>query len=184
VMALTHTDRLADRAYGALSGGQKRLVQFAIALCGRPDLLFLDEPTVSLDVEARTVVWATIRRVRDAGAAIVLTTHYLEEAEALADRVAVLMKGRLVASGTVDEIRAVVDRKRVICTTSLAVSDLEQWPGVESVICRDRRVHLTVRHAEQTVRQLLAADAGVGELEVLRAGLAEAFTELIHEARR
>jgi ABC-2 type transport system ATP-binding protein len=114
----------------------------------------------------------------------VLTTHYLEEAEALADRVAVLMKGRLVACGTVDEIRGVVDRRRVICTTRLAVADLERWPGVESVTRHDGRTHLRVRSAEQTVRQLLAADADVCDLEVLRAGLAEAFTELTQEAAR
>jgi ABC-2 type transport system ATP-binding protein len=184
VMAVTRTDALAGRAYGTLSGGQKRLVQFAVALCGRPDLLVLDEPTVGLDVETRTSVWETIRRLREAGTAIVLTTHYLEEAEALADRVAVLMKGRLVACGTVDEIRGVVDRRRVICTTRLAVADLERWPGVESVTRHDGRTHLRVRSAEQTVRQLLAADADVCDLEVLRAGLAEAFTELTQEAAR
>jgi ABC-2 type transport system ATP-binding protein len=184
VMALTHTSMLANRAYGRLSGGQKRLVQFALALCGRPELLFLDEPTVGLDVEVRTLVWETMRRLRDAGTAIVLTTHYLEEAEALADRVAVLMKGRLIAGGTVDDIRAVVDRKRVICRTRLAVDDLERWPGVETVMRQDGRTHLNVRSAEQTVRRLLADDPDVGDLEVHRAGLAEAFTELTQEARR
>jgi ABC-2 type transport system ATP-binding protein len=122
--------------------------------------------------------------LRDAGTAIVLTTHYLEEAEALADRVAVLMKGRLIAGGTVDDIRAVVDRKRVICRTRLAVDDLERWPGVETVMRQDGRTHLKVRSAEQTVRRLLADDPDVGDLEVHRAGLAEAFTELTQEARR
>jgi len=183
-MALTRVAALANRTYATLSGGQKKLVQFAVAVCGRPELLFLDEPTAGLDVESRALVWETMRRLRGDGTAIVLTTHYLEEAEALADRVAVLVKGRLVADGTVDEIRAVVDRKRVICTTRLAPEDLERWPGVEAVACRDRRVHLTVRNAEQTVRRLLTADADVRDLEVLRAGLTEAFTELTQEAAR
>jgi ABC-type multidrug transport system ATPase subunit len=182
-MALTRVAAFANRTYGTLSGGQKKLVQFAVAVCGRPALLFLDEPTAGLDVESRTLVWETMRRLKSAGTAIVLTTHYLEEAEALADRVAVLVKGRLVADGTVDQIRAVVDRKRVICTTRLAPQDLERWPGVEAVVCRDRRVHLTVRNAEQTVRCLLTADQNVRDLEVLRAGLTEAFTELTQEAR-
>jgi len=183
-MALTRVTAFANRTYGTLSGGQKKLVQFAVAVCGRPELLFLDEPTAGLDVESRALVWETMRRLKSAGTAIVLTTHYLEEAEALADRVAVLVKGRLVADGTVDEIRAVVDRKRVICTTRLAPADLERWPGVEAVACRDRRVHLTVRNAEQTVRHLLTADENVSDLEVLRAGLTEAFTELTQEAAR
>jgi ABC-2 type transport system ATP-binding protein len=86
-MKLTQIASLAQRPYGRLSGGQKRLVQFAIAICGRPELLFLDEPTVGLDVEARGLLWATVRQLRSSGTAIVLTTHYLEEAEALADRV-------------------------------------------------------------------------------------------------
>jgi len=184
VMALTRVSALANRTYGTLSGGQKKLVQFAVAVCGRPELLFLDEPTAGLDVESRALVWETMRRLRGEGTAIVLTTHYLEEAEALADRVSVLVKGRLVANGTVDEIRAVVDRKRVICTTRLAPEDLERWPGVEAVTCHDRRLHLTVRHAEQTVRRLLAADEDVRDLEVLRAGLTEAFTELTQEVAR
>jgi len=184
VMALTRTQSLADRPFGKLSGGQKRLVQFALALCGRPEMIFLDEPTTGLDVDARGTVWETMRRLRGRGTSIVLTTHYLEEAEILADWVAVLMKGRLIASGTVDQIRSVVDRKQVICTTRLQPGDLALWPGVESVSRHDTRLHLTVRNAERTVRQLLAADDQLCDLEVVRAGLTEAFTELTQEAAR
>ncbi len=86
-MELTHTSALADRPYGKLSGGQKRQAQFAMAICGRPRLLFLDEPTVGLDVESRERMWAMLRLLVNQGCSIVLTTHYLEEAEALADRV-------------------------------------------------------------------------------------------------
>ena len=183
-MRLTHIASLAQRPYGKLSGGQKRLVQFAIAICGRPELLFLDEPTVGLDVEARGLLWATVRQLRSSGTAIVLTTHYLEEAEALADRVAVLARGRLVASGTVSEIRSVVDRKRIICSTELTPDDIRSWPGVDSVTHGEGRLHLTVRNAEAIVRRLLAADNDVRDLEVTRAGLAEAFTELTQEGAR
>ncbi len=86
VLELTHTQVIADRPYAKLSAGQKRQVQFALAICGRPSLLFLDEPTVGLDVEARETMWRIIRTLVADGCAIVLTTHYLEEAEALADR--------------------------------------------------------------------------------------------------
>ena len=103
VLDLTQTTALAHRPYGKLSGGQKRLSQFAMALCGRPQLLFLDEPTVGLDVKARERMWFTLREIVKRGTSIVLTTHYLEEAEALADRVIVLAKGRVVSSGTVGE---------------------------------------------------------------------------------
>jgi ABC-2 type transport system ATP-binding protein len=184
VMELTHTTSLANRPYGKLSGGQKRQAQFAMSVCGRPDLLFLDEPTVGLDVEARANLWETLRRLVSGGTTIVLTTHYLEEAEALADRVAVLAEGRLIASGSVGEIRALVERKRIVCSTSVPAREIEQWPDVVSVDTDHQRLRLSVRNAESVVRRLLAADEGVRDLEVLRAGLAEAFNELtLKEAR-
>jgi len=140
VMEITHTKALANRPYGKLSGGQKRLTQFAMAICGRPKLLFLDEPTAGLDVQARQMQWDTLRELVRAGTAIMLTTHYLEEAEALADRVAVLAKGRMLASGTVGEIRAVVGRKRISCATTLPAEQVGSWPCVDRVD-RDRILH-------------------------------------------
>jgi ABC-2 type transport system ATP-binding protein len=182
VMELTHTTAIAQRPYGKLSGGQKRQAQFAMAICGRPKLLFLDEPTVGLDVQSRQLLWDTLGELVRAGTAIVLTTHYLEEADALADRVAVLAKGRLIASGTVSEIRAVVGRKRISCASTLAAEQVGSWPGVDSVDRDRRQLHITASNAEDVVRRLLAADERLEELEVRRAGLAEAFTELTHEA--
>lgn len=182
VLEMTHTGPLARRPYGKLSGGQKRQAQFAMAICGRPRLLFLDEPTVGLDVQARQVLWDTVRELVRGGTAIVLTTHYLEEAEALADRVAVLGKGRLIASGTVGEIRAVVSRKRIVCSSGLDAEEVRGWPGVESVSRENHHLHITGRQAEEIVRRLLAADDELEELEVRRAGLAEAFAELTQEA--
>jgi ABC-2 type transport system ATP-binding protein len=181
VMEMTDTASLANRPYGKLSGGQKRQAQFAMAVCGRPKLLFLDEPTVGLDVQAREMLWTTVRQLVDDGASIVLTTHYLEEAEALADRVAVLAKGRMVASGTVSEMRALVVRKRISCATTLAVEEVETWPDVQSVSREQHRLHITASNAEAVVRRLLDADEDLQELEVRRAGLSEAFTELTQE---
>jgi len=181
VTALTGTEAIAERPYGQLSGGQKRQALFGIAVCGRPDLLFLDEPTVGLDVQARAHVWKTVRELLTNGASIVLTTHYLEEVEALADRVAVLSRGRVIAAGTVDEIRGVISRRRIVCRTRLPLTDMESWPGVESVIRKDDSVHLTVCHAEDVLRRLLAADKDIHDVEVVRAGLAEAFTVITTE---
>jgi ABC-2 type transport system ATP-binding protein len=180
-MEMTHTEPLADRPYGKLSGGQKRQVQFAIALCGRPKLLFLDEPTVGLDVQAREMMWSTLRRLVNEGSSIVLTTHYLEEAEVLADRVAVLAKGRIIASGSVNEMRALVVRKHITCSTSLSIEQVRKWPDVESVSRDHHGLHITAGSAESVVRELLAADENLQDLEVRRAGLAEAFTELTQE---
>ena len=182
VIALTRTGPLADKRYGKMSAGQKRQVQFAAAICGRPKLLFLDEPTVGLDVEARKAMWQSIRRLLDQGTGIVLTTHYLEEAEALADRVAVLAKGRLIALGTVDEMRSLVARKRISCASTVTTDDVMSWPGVVEA-SRDAAVlQITAFDAEGVVRRLLAADNGVKNLEVQQATLSEAFTELTKEA--
>jgi len=180
-LALTRLESLAHRPYGKLSGGQKRQVQFALAICGRPTLLFLDEPTVGLDVEARETMWRTMRALLAQGCSIVLTTHYLEEAEALADRVAVLAAGRLIASGTVASVRSLVSRKEIGCATALSVEQVRTWPDVVSVVRDGRRLHITAVDAEDVVRRLLAADAGVRDLEVRQAGLAAAFSELTKE---
>ncbi len=173
---------LARRRYGKLSGGQKRQVQFALAVCGRPELLFLDEPTVGLDVQAREAMWRTIRELVAGGCAIVLTTHYLEEAETLADRVAVLSSGRLIASGTVAEIRSLVSRKQIRCACAVSAGEVRQWPGVTQATRDARHLHITAVDAESVVRRLLAADPCLADLEVRQAGLAEAFTELTKEA--
>jgi ABC-type multidrug transport system ATPase subunit len=172
----------ADKAYGKLSGGQKRLAQFAIAICGQPRVLFLDEPSVGLDVQARETLWNSIRSLLAAGCSIVLTTHYLEEAESLADRVAVINKGRVIASGSVDEMRALVARRQISCVSRLPVDDVRRWPGVvDAQIDRDRLV-ITASDAEGVVRRLLGADAALTRLEVRQAGLNEAFNELTREA--
>jgi ABC-2 type transport system ATP-binding protein len=144
--------------------------------------LFLDEPTVGLDIQAREMLWATIRRLISQGCSIVLTTHYLEEAEALADRVVVLAKGRLIASGTVNEIRALVVRKHITCSTTLAAERVATWSGVGSVTRDRERLRIIATDAEAVVRRLMTEDDEVRDLEVLRAGLAEAFTELTQEA--
>ncbi len=172
---------LANRPYAKLSGGQKRLVQFALAICGRPQLMFLDEPTTGLDVTARETLWATLRKLVAGGSSIVLTTHYIEEAEALADRVVVVAKGRRIAEGTVAEIRAVVARKRIECATSLDAAAIEAWPEVTTANRLNGHIAITTAEAEAVVRKLLAADPGLSDLEVRRAGLSEAFAELTQE---
>ncbi len=181
-LELTGTAALANRPYAKLSGGQRRQAQFAIAVVGRPRLLFLDEPTVGLDVQAREVMWAGIRKLIAQGCAIVLTTHYLEEAEALADRVAVLANGSLIASGTVDEMRALVSRKRISCTSALPADVVRAWPEAIEVSGDGPRLNITAANAEPLVRRLLAEDPSLRNLEVRQAGLTEAFAQLTKEA--
>jgi ABC-2 type transport system ATP-binding protein len=174
---------LAERRYKDLSGGQKRQVQFAMAICGRPELLFLDEPTVGLDVNARAALWQVVRELVHEGASIVLTTHYIEEAEALADRVAVMARGKIVAGGTVDEIRNYVSRKSVTFRSALPVEPMRGWPGVLELASNAGRITIVTQDAETVLRQLLGADPDVRDVEVKRAGLAEAFAEITSEGK-
>ena len=180
--ALAAVEDLLPRRYGRLSGGQQRRVQFALAICGKPRLLFLDEPTVGLDLPARQQLWATVRALVDDGAAVVLTTHYLEEAERLADRVCVLLCGRIVSDGSVDALRARVVQRSVRCITSLDVAEVGQWPGVLQATRDNAFLQLRSNHVESVVRRLLAADPALSGLEVQPAGLGEAFTELTNDA--
>ena len=178
VIERTGLEGLENRRYGKLSGGQKQRVLFALALCGDPEVLFLDEPTVGLDVEVRRRLWAVIRALAAEGRTIILTTHYLEEADALADRVGVLHRGRLVAEGTPAEIKARVGGRVIRCTTSLTDAALRALPGVRGVRRDTARVELAVDEAEPVLRAMLAGDPALGGLEVAGIGLDDAFLSL------
>jgi ABC-2 type transport system ATP-binding protein len=184
ILAAAGLEKLSDRKFGELSGGQKQRVLFALAICGDPDLLFLDEPTVGLDVDARRMLWDEIRRMVGRGKTVLLTTHYLQEADALADRVAVINQGEIIAEGTPSEIKAKTAGKRIRCITSLSVSALRQITGVTEVREDREAVELHAAEAEPVVRQLLARDAQLSGLEITSAGLEEAFLALTHEAAR
>jgi ABC-type multidrug transport system, ATPase component len=181
-VALAGLDGLMERRYGQLSGGQQRRVQFALAVCGRPALLFLDEPTTGLDIDARQTLWKAIRELSAQGCAVLLTTHYLEEAEALADRVVVVNHGRAVAEGTVAQIRARVSQRRIRCSSSLPAAQVQEWPGVQLAQRDGERLEVVAEFAEPIVRRLLAEDATLSDLEVQRAGLADAFLALTRDA--
>ncbi|WP_295942827.1 ABC transporter ATP-binding protein [uncultured Xanthomonas sp.] len=174
-VALAGLDGLMARRYGQLSGGQQRRVQFAMAICGRPRVLFLDEPSTGLDIEARQGLWRAIRELVADGCAVLLTTHYLEEAEALADRVAVLQRGTLIAEGSVAELRARFEQCTIRCRSALPAAQVAQWPRVRRAESRDGVLELVAEPAESVVARLLASDPALTALEVRRAGLADAF---------
>ncbi|HET9190942.1 MAG TPA: ABC transporter ATP-binding protein [Rudaea sp.] len=182
IVQLAGVGDLLRRRYGKLSGGQQRRVQFALAIAGRAEILFLDEPTTGLDIDARGTMWKTIRTLVAEGCAIVLTTHYLEEAEALADRVVVLAHGRIVAEGSVAQIRARVGQRRIRCITEVDAAAIAGWPDVRSAARDGERMEIVTDSAEAVVRRLLDQDARLHDLEIQRAGLAEAFVEITKEA--
>lgn len=177
-MEIANLTDVADRAYGKLSGGQKQRLHFGLAMVGNPDLLFLDEPTTGLDVAARRDFWTHIRGFLGGERTVVLTTHYLEEADALADRVVLIDKGRIVAEGTPADIKRRAAGRRVRAVTSLNLAQVAALPGVAHAERVGAATSLLTSNAESVVRQLLQLDAGLSDLEVTGAGLEEAFLAL------
>jgi ABC-2 type transport system ATP-binding protein len=178
VMAAAGLEGLEERLFGKLSGGQRQRVLFALALCGDPDLLFLDEPTVGLDVEARRGLWTVIEGKAAEGRSVLLTTHYLEEADALADRIVLINQGRVIAEGTPAEIKARVVGRKIRCRTSLTLEAASSVPGVRSARRDGEVIELFTNEADHAVRELLARDPGLSGLEVQGADLEEAFLAL------
>jgi ABC-2 type transport system ATP-binding protein len=173
----------AERRYRTLSGGQKRRVQFAIALVGRPRLLFLDEPTSGLDKEARRAVWDNVRRLAASGTTVILTTHYLEEADALADRIVVINRGRIIADGAADAIRGQVGGALISCQTRAVPGQIRALKAVRAVSQHGRLVTIISDDAAQTLAALLAIDPALRDLCVRKPGLDEAFTLLTDNDR-
>jgi len=182
ILATAGLEKLRDRKFGEFSGGQRQRVLFALAICGDPDLLFLDEPTVGLDVEARRLLWDEIRQLVSRGKTVLLTTHYLQEADALADRIAVINQGEIIAEGTPAEIKAQTSGKRIRCITRLGLDRLRQIAGVTEVREDREAVEIHASEAEPVVRELLVCDAALSSLEVTSAGLEDAFLALTRES--
>ena len=181
LLALAGLDEIAERRFGGLSGGQKQRLFFALALAGDPELVFLDEPTAGLDLDGRLRLWDEIRRLREAGRAAVLTTHYLEEADALADRVAVVHRGSLIAEGKPAEIETRVAGRVVRCSTRLGEEEAKSLPGVVRVSRRGRRLELLTSEPEAALQRMFALDPDLGDLTVAGAGLEEVFLTLTRD---
>jgi ABC-2 type transport system ATP-binding protein len=170
--------RVANRLAGGLSAGERRRLALALAFAGRPRLLVLDEPSAGLDVEARRAAWASIRAFRDGGGAVLLTTHHLEEAEALADHIVVLDRGRIRAAGTAPELRARSGLARV----TLRAAELPALPQSTRI---ERSNGLYVLHTpepEAIVALLVASGLPFAGLEVARPSLEDAFLQITGSA--
>ncbi len=170
---------LAGRQTGGLSGGQKRRLAVALALVGRPRLVLLDEPTTGLDVEARHVLWTALREYHADGATVLLTSHYLEEIEALAQRVVVIGEGRVLADDSLAAVLDLVAVRRVLL--SVPEHAAGALPGIAGVVSAERdgdRWTLLASDADAVVRALVRDDVPFSGLEVRGASLEEAFLAL------
>ncbi|MEY2434017.1 MAG: type transport system ATP-binding protein, partial [Acidimicrobiaceae bacterium] len=174
---------LANRKTNKLSGGQTQRLRFAIALVSNPDLLVLDEPTVALDVEARREFWTTMREFVSRGKTVVFATHYLEEADAYADRIILMANGRIVADGPATEIKATVGTRTIKATLPDAdLAAIAALPGVTNVDTRGEAVVINCSDSDAALRALLPVFPQAHDIEVTGAGLEEAFMQLTHAA--
>jgi ABC-2 type transport system ATP-binding protein len=179
VLELTGVQGIADQRTQKLSGGQTQRVRFAVALVSDPELLVLDEPTVAMDVEARRDFWATMRAFAGRGKTILFATHYLEEADAYADRVVLMAQGRLVADGPPTEIKAMVGGRTIRATLpDVAEAELVALPGVSRAERHGPTVTLACNDSDAAIRALLASHPDARDLEIAAAGLEQAFIEL------
>jgi ABC-2 type transport system ATP-binding protein len=183
-LAAAGLESIKDRKFGELSGGQRQRVLFGLALCGNPDILFLDEPSVGMDVETRRALWEQIRGLVKRGKTVLLTTHYLQEADELADRVVVINKGEIIAEGTPSEIKAKTAGKKIRCVTRLPVDEVRALRGVLEVREDRQAIEINATDAEAVARELLIRDSSLSGLEIASAGLEEAFLALTRESDR
>ncbi|GAA4944186.1 ABC transporter ATP-binding protein [Actinoplanes utahensis] len=165
---------LARRQTGGLSGGQKRRLAVALAFAGRPEIVFLDEPTTGLDVEARRDLWEAVREFHAGGGTVVLTSHYLEEIEALAERVVVLGEGRVLADASLEAVRGLVKVSRISISSPVPPSGFD-FEG------NGDRLHLLTADADRVVRELVTRNVPFRDLEVRPASLEEAFLTLTNK---
>ncbi len=181
IIHIAGLESFIDKKFGHLSGGQKQRALFALSLAGDPDLLFLDEPTVGMDIESRRSLWVQIRSLASRGKTVLLTTHYLEEADALATRVVVIGRGRILREGTPSEIKNSSSHRTVRCTTSLQLAELLALPGVLTAERHGVTTTMTAQDPENALRILLNRDAGVSNLEIMAPALEDAFLALTQQ---
>ncbi len=178
-LALAGLSAAAGQRTQKLSGGQTQRARFAMALVSNPSLLVLDEPTVAMDVEGRRDFWTTIREHAGSGTTVLFATHYLEEADANADRVVLMAHGRIVADGAPTEIKTRIGRRTMRMTLpEVPVAELEQLPGVSSGERHGEAVLLRCTDSDQAIRALLPTYAAARDFEISGAGLEDAFIEL------
>jgi ABC-2 type transport system ATP-binding protein len=178
-LELTGLADVAAQRTQKLSGGQTQRVRFAVALVSNPKLLVLDEPTVAMDVEGRRSFWSTMRAQAARGRTILFATHYLEEADAYADRAVLMAHGLVVADGPTTEIRAMVGSRTIRATLPGADLDvLGRLAGVSGVERRGEAVVLACADSDAAIRALLASHPEARDIEIAAAGLEEAFLQL------
>ncbi len=182
VLKRANIEEFADRKANKLSGGQTQRVRFAIAIAGDSDLIVLDEPTTGMDVENRQIFWQAMKSEAERGKTILFATHYLEEADQIADQVIVINKGRLLANGTAAQIKAQAGFQRIAFKLPGVTRDqLLMLPNVVSLeVIRDR-VQIQTSDSDKTFYALLDAGLRPEEIEISALGLEQAFVAITQQ---
>jgi len=180
VIELVGLDEVASQRTQKLSGGETQRVRFAVALVGDPQLLILDEPTVAMDVEGRRAFWQAMRRLASEGRTLMFATHYLDEADANADRAVLLARGVVVADGPTTEIKGKVGTRTIRATLpGVGEAELGALDGVDSVLRHGEAITLVCSDSDRAIRQLLARHEEIRDIEITGAGLEDAFMRLV-----
>jgi len=168
--------RKADK----LSGGQKRRLGFALALAGNPDVLFFDEPTVGMDISSRKRFWDTIQALKERGKTIIFSTHYLQEADDIAERILLFNEGVIVADGTPKEIKKQLSKQSVsfIDPGNLSLEELQSLPIVRDVYRKNNRVYVVTEQTDDVLEYLFSTKEKVQGIQIEQGRLDEAFAEL------
>ncbi|MCF3102723.1 ABC transporter ATP-binding protein [Streptomyces roseoverticillatus] len=184
VLAAADLTEIADRKVNKLSGGQEQRVRFALATAGANELIVLDEPTTGMDVSARQAFWGVMREQAQNGRAILFATHYLEEADAIADRVIVLHRGRVLADGSAAEIKAKAGARRIVFDLEGHIGEaaLRELPFLSSLEISGRTVRIQSHDADATVHALYGLGLYPRNLEVAGLGLEQAFIAITDAA--
>lgn len=178
VIDIAGLEAIIDSRSAELSGGQKQRLLFALAICGNPRLLMLDEPTVGLDIMSRRSLWRAIENIRDEGVCVVLTTHYLEEADKLADRICMLNRGQIIREGTPDEIKRNMAHQTITFQTDVPLSEIQLLDSVVDVKAVNKLYEIASMDAVLTLTSLFAKAISIQNLTVANASLEEAFVRL------
>ncbi|MBZ9532829.1 ABC transporter ATP-binding protein [Cytobacillus oceanisediminis] len=168
-----------------LSGGQKRRLNFALALAGNPDLLFLDEPTVGMDVTSREQFWKKMKELNRQGKTILFTTHYLQEADEVAGRIIMINKGEVVGDGTPAHLKEKLTKPRVMFQerTPYTLDFYQNFPFVEDVQKEKDKVTIVAKNSDQLLKEIFDRQLNIYHIEVKLGRLEEVFSQLLGEKK-
>ncbi len=180
LLQISGLEKEASKRASTLSGGQRRRLAFAVALAGDPDVIVLDEPTVGMDVDSRVRFWEVIRTFAHSGKTILLTTHYLEEADTIADRIVVIAQGELIAEGTPEQLKSSMPLRRITFKAGIVpdLQQLEQLSGVNDVHLNGNQVTLTTADSDLLLQQLLRSSWQISDITVQTASLEAVFQQI------